>query len=401
MKNVFPQRSLASNFLVLLAGVAFLLWAARLAQLKLTSVPSIDAVINGAIININAPREGKVMEVTIVVGETTRKGQRLLILENEQSSQLQVQEITSRLSERKAELEASQAYLNRLLALQQLATTDYQEQYRLENLEGQRALNQLESELRGTESRLRLAGISRDRARQLHLDGAVSMADLDSAEAEFEQRQSEVDSIQQQLEILQANLQAAEQGLTLNQTRSNYDPRIRLQEVQMQVADQQEVVERLAQAVEDINAEVEQARLDATRRRTIPIDATNDGVVWSFDIQPGTYVQQGDALGQLLDCSRRWIDTVVDERMLRSLEIGTPATIELYGYNSRRLKGKVSVIRPGIGRLAVGQDVMNPIAANTPRTAQVRVDITEVVDDEGRSRLCYVGHTAKVQFDIR
>lgn len=401
MKNIFPQRSLASNFLILLAGVAFLLWAARLAQLKLTSIPSIDAVINGAIININAPREGKVMEVTIAVGETTRKGQRLLMLENEQSSQLQVQEITSRLSERKAELTAAQAHLDRLLALQQLATTDYQEQYRLENLEGQRSLNQLESELRGAESRLRLAGISRDRARQLHLDGAVSMADLDSAEAEFEQRQSEVDSIQQQLEILQANLQAAEQGLTLNQTRSNYDPRIRLQEVQMQVADQQEVVERLAQAVEDINAEVEQARLDAARRRTIPIDATNDGVVWSFDIQPGTYVQQGDALGQLLDCSHRWIDTVVDERMLRSLEIGTPATIELYGYNSRRLEGKVSVIRPGIGRLAVGQDVMNPIAANTPRTAQVRVDITEAVDDEGRSRLCYVGHTAKVQFDIR
>ncbi|MDA0867378.1 MAG: efflux RND transporter periplasmic adaptor subunit [Cyanobacteria bacterium] len=401
MKNIFPQRSLASNFLILLAGVAFLLWAARLAQLKLTSIPSIDAVINGAIININAPREGKVMEVTIAVGETTRKGQRLLMLENEQSSQLQVQEITSRLSERKAELAAAQAHLDRLLALQQLATTDYQEQYRLENLEGQRSLNQLESELRGAESRLRLAGISRDRARQLHLDGAVSMADLDSAEAEFEQRQSEVDSIQQQLEILQANLQAAEQGLTLNQTRSNYDPRIRLQEVQMQVADQQEVVERLAQAVEDINAEVEQARLDAARRRTIPIDATNDGVVWSFDIQPGTYVQQGDALGQLLDCSRRWIDTVVDERMLRSLEIGTPATIELYGYNSRQLEGKVSVIRPGIGRLAVGQDVMNPIAANTPRTAQVRVDITEGVDDEGRSRLCYVGHTAKVQFDIR
>jgi multidrug resistance efflux pump len=401
MKDKFPKRSFIANLLVLLASVAFLLWAVRLIQLRLTSVPSIDAVINGGIININAPREGKVIEVAIAVGETTEKGQRLLTLENEQASQLQVQGLTSRLSERRTELEAAQAHLDQLLALQQMARADDQEQYRLENLESQRSLNQLESELKGAESRLQLAMVSRDRARQLHLNGAVSMADLDRAEAEFEQRQSEVDSVQQQLAVLQANLRAVEQGLRLGQTRSNYDPRIRLQEVQIQVADQQQTVKRLTQAIAGIDAELEQARLDVERRTTIPIDAINGGVVWSFDIQPGTYVQQGDALGQLLDCSRRWIDAVVDERMLRSLEVGTPATIELYGYNALQLEGKVSVIRPGIGRLTVGEDVMPPIAANTPRTAQVRVDITEAVTDESRSRLCYVGHTAKVKFDIR
>lgn len=396
-----PSRSLLSNVAIVILSVGLLTWALRLLQLKFTTVPSIDAVINGAIVDINAPREGLVTDVPTDTGEAIAIGQELVTLENDQVSELQIQEITTRLNDRRAELERAQVRLAQLLRLQQTASADDQEQYRLENLEGARSLNQLESDLRGAESRLRLAQISYDRATALQADGAVSLAALDSAQAEMEQRQAEVDSLKDQIMVLRTDLEAASRGLNLDRTRSNYDPRVRLQELQLQIIDQQQVVSQLEQAIASISAELEQAKLDAERRKILVIDAKVSGVLWSLEVRPGTYVQQGDALGQVLDCDRRWIDATVDERMLRSLTIGTPATVELYGYSSLVLEGEVSMIRPGLGRLVAGDDVLSPIAANTPRTAQVRIDITEAVDDESRSRLCYVGHTGKVQFDIR
>lgn len=396
-----PSRSLLSNLLITLTSLGLIVWAFQLLQTRFTSVVSTDAVINGAVVEIKAPEEGMVSTMTVATGDAAKSGQSLVVLKNERVSELQLQEINSRLSDRNAELQRAQARLDQLLGLAAIAATDNQAQYRLENVEIRRSIDQMNSDLRGAESRLRLAKISRDRAAMLQSEGAIALANLDSAQVEMEQRQAEVDSIRDRLAAMQANQEAAEQGLALDRTRSNYDPRIRLQELQVQIADQQELVSVLEQSIKAIEAELAQAKLEAERQQTIDIGASRAGVIWSLAVQPGTFVQQGESLGQLLDCNRRWVDAIVDERTLRSLQIGTPATIELYGDSSRTLQGEVSMIRPGMGRLSPGEDVAIPIAANTPRTAQVRVALAPDPTPESQERLCYVGYTGKVTFHIR
>lgn len=395
-----PSRSLVSNLLIATVSAVLLVWTVRLLQTRLTSVISIDAVINGEMIDIKAPEQGVVSKMTLATGDKVASDQPLLMLKNDQVSELQFQEINTRLGDRRAELQRSQARLDQLFLLAQGAESDNQAQYRFENVEAQGSIDEMLSDLKEAESKLALAQKNRARAVELQTEGVISLANLDIANAEVEQQQAKVSSIRNRLSTLRANQQAVESGLTLERTRSNYDPRIRLQELNLQISDQQQVVQSLAQSIQDTRAELTQAKRDAERKQEIGIKAATAGVIWSWSVRPGTYVQRGESLGQLLDCSRRWVDAIVDEKTLQSLQIGTPAAIELYGDADRSLQGTVSMIRPGLGRQAPGGDVTLPMPANTPRKAQVRVALAPDNKPDVK-RLCYVGHTAKVTFDIR
>ncbi len=397
-----PSRSFVSNLLITAVSLVLLVWAGRLLQARLTSVVSIDAVISGAIVDVKAPEQGVVTKMTLATGDAVVLEQPLLVLKNDLVSELQFKEINTRLGDRRAELQRAQTQLDQLFLLAQSADTDNQTQYRFENRAAQGAIDEMLSDSQEAKSKLALAQKAHDRAAALQAEGVISQESLDIANAEVEQQRAKFDSTQNRLSTLRANQQAVEQGLTLDRTRSNYDPRIRLQELNMQISDQRQVVQSLQQGIADTGTELAQARQDAERKQEIPIKAATAGVIWSLSVRPGTYVQRGESLGQLLDCSNRWVDAIVDEGMLRSLQIGTPAAIELYGDTAQSLQGKISMIRPGLGRLTTpGGDVALPMPANTPRKAQVRVMIAPNNEPESQRRLCYVGHTAKVTFDIR
>jgi len=91
----------------------------------------------------------------------------------------------------------------------------------------------------------------------------------------------------------------------------------------------------------------------------------------------------------------------VDEQAVRSLQPGTPASIELYGSNAQVLQGKVSLVRSGIGRLAAGEDVAVPIMPNLPRNTQVRVDLDPTTAKNNPNLFCHVGYTGRVTFKVK
>lgn len=144
-----------------------------------------------------------------------------------------------------------------------------------------------------------------------------------------------------------------------------------------------------------------QAKADTERKEKVVVKVPTSGVVWRLSAQPGQFVQQGASLGQVLDCKRRWVDVFVDEQAVRSIQPGTPASIELYGLDSHVLQGRVTMIRSGMGRLAAGEDVAVPITPNLPRNSQVRVDLDPGTDKGNPNLLCYVGYTGRVTFTVK
>jgi multidrug resistance efflux pump len=210
-----------------------------------------------------------------------------------------------------------------------------------------------------------------------------------------------MDSLKYRLDALRTNQQASQFGLTLSRNRSNYDPRIRLEELQLQIADRRQAIQILQQSIFDAQAELARAKADVQQRQAVVVKAPNSGVVWRLDAQRGAFVEQGESLGQVLDCKRRWVDVFVDERAMRSLQPSTSATIELYGSKSKVLHGRVSLVRSGIGRLAAGEDVAIPITPNLPRNAQVRVDLDPATDQGNPNLFCYVGYTGRVTFKFK
>ncbi|HAA31298.1 MAG TPA: HlyD family secretion protein [Cyanobacteria bacterium UBA8553] len=398
--EVKPRSFLTSLMLVLISGGLIIL-SGRLLYTKFTSVISRDAVINGTLININAPEEGIVTELPVKTGQEIIKDQTVLTLKNDRVSKLQVETINTRINEQQSQLERAQAQLQQQLALLQTLLEDQQNQSRLETFEAQNSVAQIEAEIKGAKSTYLVAQNKYNRSKFLRVEGALAQTQLDDATSELELAKNQVDSLEARLQAIRANEQAAKLGLSLSRSRSNYDPRIRLQEVQLQIADQRKAIQTLQQGIKDAKAELIQAKVDTDRKEKAVVKVPTSGVVWRLSAQPGQFVQQGTSLGQVLDCKRRWVDVFVDEQAVRSIHPGTPATIELYGLDSQVLQGRVTMIRSGMGRLAAGEDVAVPITPNLPRNSQVRVDLDPGTDKGNPNLLCYVGYTGRVTFKVK
>ena len=390
------NRSLVANIVIVIVSVGLIAWAIRLIQSKFTSVASLDAVVNGVVIDIKTPQEGIIKSLNADTGSIIEKDSILLSVENDQVSNLQVKQTISRLSSQQSQLASAEGQLNQLLSLLELLQSDSQNQKRLEVTEYDDRIDQFESDLRGAIARSQLAQVNYDRAVFLHKEGAYSQAVLDLAKAELQARKSEVESLEARRQSILANREAASIGLTLERTRSNYDPRVRLEEVQLQIDNQQRTIAALRQSIADAQGELIEAKADVERRRNAIVKAPVSGVIWKLDARKGQLVRQEQSVGQMLDCSRRWVDVYVEEQSVEAIQIGMPAKIELYGSRDLVLNGTVSLIRSGLGRFNAGEDVAITIPQNLPRTTQVRVDLDKSSDIGAPKVFCYVGYTGKV-----
>lgn len=396
-----PRRSLLANLLLAAFSLALVAWSVRLLQTRYTSITSLDAVINGTVIDVKAPQAGTVATLKTTTGAPTTRNRVLLTLQNDQISKSAMQAAKTRLNQQQAQLAQAQVQLNQQLALMQQVAADQQNQSQLETLEAQDAIGQARADLEGARARLQLAQLQYQRMSTLRSQGAVPQANLDTAALEMQQRQAEVTSLTTRIKTAQTVQRAASLGLTLSRTRSNYDPRIRLQELQQQITNQQQYIATLKQSIQDARAELSQATADWQRQRQRIVITPVSGVTWRLTTQPGKHVEQGDSLVQLLDCNRRWVDVFVDEKGLQSLVPGTPAEITLYGEGAATLRGQVSMVRSGVGRLAAGEDVAVALNQNLPRTTQVRVDLEPQADRGNPKQFCYVGYTARVTFNVK
>jgi len=395
-KKQIANRSLIANILIVVFSIGLITWAIRLVQSKYTSVASLDAVVNGVVIDIKTPQEGIIKSLKADTGSIIKKDVILLSVENDQVSNLEAKQISSRLSSQQSQLVSAEGQLDQLLSLTDLLQSDNQNQKRLEVSDYSDRNEQFESDLRGAIARAKLAGLNYDRAVFLQKEGAYSQSVLDLAKVEFQARQSEVESLEARRQSILTNREAASIGLTLERTRSNSDPRIRLEEIQLQISNQQRTIIALRQSIDDAKSELIEANADVNRRRNAIVKSPVSGVIWKLGAREGQLVRQEQSIGQMIDCSKRWVDVYVEEQSVEAIQIGMPAKIELYAASTLVLNGKVSLIRSGLGRFNAGEDVAITIPQNLPRTAQVRVDLDKNSDLGAPNVFCYIGYTGKV-----
>jgi multidrug resistance efflux pump len=356
-------------------------------------------VINGVLIDLKTPSEGVVTQLSSDTGNAVSKNQVIAVLKNERVSQLQIEQITTRLKQQKSELQNTRVTLDALQALMEAVKQDTINQARLENQQSKQNIQQVESDLQAAKSRYRLAELNFNRTKILAEQGALPRANLDTATLEMQERAAQVKSLEASLLESRTRFNAAQLSLSLDKTRSNYDPSIRRQELQMQITLQQNQARMLEESIASISAELKQANLDNERQKNVIVKVPTGGVIWKTNAQKGKLLEKGESVGQVLDCSRRWVDVFVDEQALSSLPPGTPATVQLYGAESQIVRGKISLVRSGVGRLTPGEEVAIPINANLARNTQVRVEL-DANTDKDNSKFCYVGYTGKVTFQI-
>ncbi len=409
------RRSLLANGVVIATGVGVLAFTGVFLFRHLTTVTSRDAVINGVIVNVRAPEEGTLVDLRAQVGEMINPSEgAVAILKNDRTTAMTPKDVKTWLQRRRGELGAAKAKLAELQGLLASAQADNTHQHRLEVTESDRRLAAAQAELSAARAQLadakarqELAQINYERFVSLAQQGAVPQSQADAARTELKQSQAQVvnhqrtvDAVARTVEALAAEAQAAQLGLTLRNTRSNYDPRLRLQELKLQIAEQKAAIRGIEAEIAAQQEQLAQAEREVAQRQVVPINTPVAGYVWRVEARQGAFLGKGDLILQVLDCQRRWVDVFLDEKMLRLVHPGTRARIELYGDKWVTLRGRVSSIRSGLGRLNPGDDMVIPIPENYPRQSQVRVEL-EPSDAQEEGNFCYVGYTGKVTFEIQ
>lgn len=376
------------GLLILLSGVGLLFYT-------LATTRGRDAIINAKVITLQAPDDGIVTDFQIRPGEEILADQPLLRIENARTSTFDQARLQTQFNTEKQKLKLQQDQLANISQLRQQVERDNRNQQQLEINKFTAQRRKLQADVNAAREQLALAKRIYERRRDLAATGAVAIEVADQAETEYLQQKDALTALTKELISREQDLKAAQLGLTLINSRSNYDPGVRLQELKIQETQLRSQVAAQAAQVQGLENQLLEITRNTRSRQEIPLASLVPTVLWQASVSNGDVVTRGQPLAKTIDCRDRWVDVYIGETALRKVQIGEPARIDLIG-KDQSLSGKVLFIRSGVGRLRVGEDVLPLVPINLARESQVRIQLDP--DNTQAAEFCYVGFTGRVTF---
>lgn len=389
------RRSPQANTLVIgLGGVLLLAAVGVLAHVLTTR--SRDAVVDADFIELASPINGQLDALRVEAGDAVSRGQQLALVRDPRASEADVRRLRTALDTARADLDR----LERQLAHErQLALRFQQDASTYRRLETDRTGNELD-QLKAARAREQeeVAFSQRDLQRQeaLFRAGAIAETVVDRARTSLQQNRDQLQGIEARIRAQTNRLQAAESDLSLDRTRSSSDPLPRLQQSQLKLAQLEGEQAGSRRRVAGLEAQLNTAETLFRQQQQVWLEAPKSAVVWRVQARSGDTLRAQQPVLRLVTCSSRWVNTYVSEADLKRLQIGSRARVDLIG-ESLDLRGRVDLIRSGVGRLSGRDGEPSALPINLARESQVRVRIDSDVPAPPR-KLCFVGYSARVIF---
>jgi membrane fusion protein (multidrug efflux system) len=289
---------------------------------QFTHVFVTDARVAANIVAVSSRVPGWVTAVEVIAGDTVRKGD-VLVRIDDRESRLLVQELDAQLAgiaRRREEIEA------------RIVLTGRQTESRI--TAKQAAVRAAEAALAAATAQRDLARQDNDRAEKLAPSGAITRARLDQTRAALETAKQQVLSAQADLENARAALAEAEAA------------REELTVLQRQLAE-------LGPEEQRLRAQRERAALDLEDRTIV---MPFDGVVDQTFMDEGEYVTPGQRLLMVHDPERVRVEANVKETDIRFFRPGKTVTITVDALPGRRFEGAVT----RIGQAATSEFALLP-----------------------------------------
>lgn len=289
---------------------------------QFTHVFVTDARVAADIVAVSSRVPGWVTAVAVIAGDTLRKGD-ILVRIDDRESRLLVQELDAQLAgigRRRDEIEA------------RIVLTGHQTESRI--TAKQATVRAAEAALAATTAQRDLARQDNDRAEKLAPSGAITRARLDQTRAALETAIQQVLSAQAGLENARAALIEAEAA------------RGELTVLQRQLAE-------LGPEEQRLRAQRQRAALDLEDRTIV---MPFDGVVDQTFMDEGEYVTPGQRLLMVHDPERIRVEANVKETDIRFFWHGKTVTITVDALPGQRFEGKVT----RVGQAATSEFALLP-----------------------------------------
>jgi membrane fusion protein (multidrug efflux system) len=329
-----------------------------------------DAFIDGAVIQISPRVSGQVVNVPITDNQHVEKGDLLVELDPQDyetavaKARAALSNAEAKNSGAKAGLDLTSTVTNAVLVQTSAALKAAQDQVEVlisgvrqaeANISAAEAsLQQAEANQTAVEAEARRARDDAERYRALYKKDEVSKQLLDRAETEARAAAANLDAAKQTVVAARAQLAQAQAGKASAQASLRQaETLVRQAEGRLQEAQTRPDRIRVSHAdLEGAVSEIEQAR--ATLRQAelnlsyTKIYATESGYITKKSVEPGNYVQTGQALMALVT-DRLWVTANYKEVQLERMRPGQSVTIKIDAYPQRKFNGKVDSIQAGSG----------------------------------------------------
>jgi multidrug resistance efflux pump len=316
------------RFLKIALGIGLVVafgWAPLRAMLATTSV---EAIVNARIDTIRAPIEGIVQAPSDKTANwSATVAPPKLTINNPYADRSRLDELRRDLNT----LESQEETLGRQSQLTQTAldTISLQaEKYRAGRLKLiESRLARQTAELQATSAKTSQTTASKKRSDHLQKTGFISGADSDRVQYEWNAAASADAAAQKRLEETKVEHDAVADGVFIGDSYNDSPSSIQREtelkmkkgELDAQLAGVRAQIKHIADQISE-----EEARVRLRSEATVALPSV--GRVWEMLVGPGEFVNKGQDLMRVLDCSHPIVSANVDERVYNRLEVGSPAT---------------------------------------------------------------------------
>jgi multidrug resistance efflux pump len=288
---------------------------------------SVEAIVNARIETIRAPIEGIVQapsEKTTNWSATTAPPK--LVVSNPYADRSRLDELRRDL----ITLESQEEMLGRQSQLTETALDAIglqAEKYRAGRLKLIDArLARQTAELQAMSAKTAETTASKRRSDHLQQTGFISGADSDRAQYEWSAATSAEAAAQKRFEETKVEHDAVADGVFIGDSYNDAPSSIQREtelkmkkgELDAQLAGVRTQIKHMADQISE-----EEARYRLRSEATVALPSK--GRVWEILVGPGEYVNKGQDLMRVLDCSNPIVSANVDERVYNRLEVGGPA----------------------------------------------------------------------------
>jgi HlyD family secretion protein len=242
----------------------------------------------GAEVKIGSRISGQLEQLFVQIGDSVKAGEVIAVIEHF--------DLDARVSQRKAELSAQRARLEKIAN------------------EGPLEINKARAEYEEIEVQIELAEKMLKRNQELSDKGVVSVTVLDES--------------QEKLKVIKARYKSAEETLRLKESQLQNDIRLGVANVEKAKADLQEV-----------NTQLSYATIVAPTDGTVASISTQKGETVAASLNSPTFVT-------LVDLNKLEVTVYVDETDIGRVKVDQEATFTVDSYAKKFFKGIVREIRP-------------------------------------------------------
>jgi DNA-binding NarL/FixJ family response regulator/multidrug efflux pump subunit AcrA (membrane-fusion protein) len=326
-------------------GIAGMTLGSIVLSHRLSNLVLENGVINGRVLRLRSPIDGKLEQFYPRPGVVVRPNQILARIQSSAEQPEAIPQLEAEVQSKSKQLLSAQQLLTFLQSSLQQQESQSDRVWQVEVKIEDRQVSQQQAIVDKALAQAKLARLDYERFRKLQEQGAIAQQKVDQAKATWDIAEAEVKEARESLRSTQIARNASQQKLATKENL-NWGNNLAKETAQLkqQIVNQSLLIDNLRTELELVQQQLEQLRSRANELKQVEIKAPLSAVVYSTEREQGELIRQSEALLTLLDCNDIWVETVVDAKDATKIDMQQPVMVELAG-ETEPIEGKIALIQ--------------------------------------------------------